>query len=116
MCQRCVFGVRGSVTPKYFKNCKKVGQKVSHAARELATVFSATFFLVAVAGQIVKTPHSPPLSMGSVSAHSDKGRNECHPDPSNSVLEASFTKDKLFTKKIVKKACPERMHFCHIPI
>ena len=34
----------------------KVGQKVDHAARELATLCSVVFVLVAAVGHMVKTP------------------------------------------------------------
>ena len=48
--------VRAIWRPQYFQNCKKFG----HAARELVTVFSMTFyFLETVVGQMVKTPPSP---------------------------------------------------------
>jgi len=51
-------------------NCKKVGKKVRHAARGLVTVFSVTFFLLTVAGQIIKIPLTE-----SVLAHLGKGGN-----------------------------------------
>ena len=41
--------------PQYLRNCKKVGQNVSHAAGELATVFSMTFYLVTVVGQMARS-------------------------------------------------------------
>ena len=37
-------------------NLQERWSKVSHAARELATVFSVTFLLFLVIGQLVKTP------------------------------------------------------------
>ena len=48
------------------QNLQESWSKVSHAARELATIFSLTFFLVTVVDQLVKTP--PPPTEG-VSAH-----------------------------------------------
>ena len=47
----------GGVAPPIFSNSKESWLKVSHAARELATVFSVTFYLVTIVSQLVKTPH-----------------------------------------------------------
>ena len=42
-------GAWGAARPQYIKICKKVGKKLARqAARWLATVFSVTFFLVAI--------------------------------------------------------------------
>ena len=45
--------------------CKKVGQKVSHAAKELTTLFAVTFFIVPIVGQMV----NPLPSTEKASAH-----------------------------------------------
>jgi len=54
----CLGGVEGASRPYYLQNCKKVGQKVGHAARELAILFPVTLCLFSetVVGQMVKTP------------------------------------------------------------
>ena len=49
--------MKGVAPPPIFSNLQESWSNVSHAARELATVFSATFFsLVTIVGQLVKTP------------------------------------------------------------
>ena len=47
----------GGVTPPMFSNLLESSSKFSHAAREVATEFSVNFHLVAIAGQLVKTPY-----------------------------------------------------------
>ena len=63
-------GVYDIVRPSTFSNCKKV--EVSHAARELATVFSVTlfFFLVTLVVQLVRTP----LPQQKVSRHTTESQ------------------------------------------
>ena len=41
----CRLGAKGHHAALYCQICKKVGQKVSHAARELATVVPVTFLV-----------------------------------------------------------------------
>jgi len=56
----------GALSPSIFSNLQEGWSKGSHAARELATVFSVTSFLVTIVSQLVKTPPSPTEG---VSAH-----------------------------------------------
>ena len=56
----------GGVTPPILSILQESWSNVRHAAREMVTVFSVTFFLVTVACQIVKMPLSPKES---ASAH-----------------------------------------------
>jgi len=53
-------GVVGASRPTIFSSLQDSWSKVSHDARELATVLSVAFFLVTIVGQIVKMP-PPPL-------------------------------------------------------
>ena len=55
----------GASRPQYFSDLRESWSTVNHSPRELATVFSVTFFLVTIVGQLVKTP--PPKE--GVSAH-----------------------------------------------
>ena len=54
-------GMGGVMPPLFIKFARKLikSQKVSHAAKELATVFSVTFLLATIVGQLVKTPPPP---------------------------------------------------------
>ena len=54
-----LLGDVGVSRPQYVWNCKRAGQKVDQAARELATVLSVTFVLEKVAGHMIKTPPHP---------------------------------------------------------
>ena len=70
----------GASHPPLFSNLQENWSKGSHAARELATVFSVTLFLVKIVGQLVKTPPTPTEG---VSAHQwsevsdDCGQHAC---------------------------------------
>ena len=48
-------GRGGRRSPEYCQISKKVGQNVNHAAKEVATGFSGTIFIVAIVGRLVKT-------------------------------------------------------------
>ena len=49
-------GVWGASRPPISSNLQESWSKASHAARELVTVCSVTYFLLTIVGQLVKTP------------------------------------------------------------
>ena len=80
----------------YSKICKKVGQKAA-ILQEIATVFSVTFFvLVAIVGELVKTPPPPPdrrclgtsMSLGCIHAATPSPSWELTSRRRSSVLSA----------------------------
>ena len=86
--------MRVSMTPPIYSNLPESWSKVCHAAGELATAFSMTFlFLVAIAGQLVKTPPPPTES---VSAH-HRYRQVLPPKacPPASCFPQRLSRDKL---------------------
>ena len=61
------FGEREAWHPTIFSKLQESWSEVGHVAREMVTIFYATFSLVAVVGKMVKMP--PPSPTKSISAY-----------------------------------------------